>query len=75
MTSSVRAHSYEIDACIFPENKVHFFKQDFIEQNKRMRDPLTNYVICCGFPKSSTLFDGMYNSNRKFYKEIFAYYF
>ena len=25
---------------------------------------VTNYVICCGFPKSSTLFDRVYNSDR-----------
>jgi len=66
MTSLVRAHSSEIDTCIFPENKVYFFKQDFIGQNRRLRDPLTNYVICCGFPKSPTLFDCVYNSDRDF---------
>ena len=31
---------------------------------ERLRDPVTNYVICCGFPKSSTLFDRVYNSDR-----------
>ena len=48
----------------FPGKKSVFFKQDFIGQNKRLRDPFTNYVICCGFPKSSTLLDRMYNSDR-----------
>jgi len=64
MTSSVKAHSSEIDACIFPENKVFFLKQVFIGKNRRLRDPFTNYVICCGFPKSSTLLDRMYNRDR-----------
>jgi len=58
MTSLVRAHSSDIDTCIFPEKKV-FLKQDFIGQKRRLRDPLTNYVICWGLPKSPSLFDRM----------------
>jgi len=55
MTSLVRAHSSEIDTCIFPENKVFFKNKILLGKIGGCVTP----VICCGFPKSTTLFDRM----------------